>query len=246
MFKFIFRQLKHSTFIVYSNNIIFNMVKAAQHFSKISIRNLREKFDDITWPSGQLQISKYNYLDQWKYYFNLHPVFVLNFTLQSMYISNDCKFINCKSYLKIEDHIGGNDSSKFSQHRFIGYIPSFSFYSASKEVDLHIYILPYIFILENTFSVLDHHVIKNTHINYKNQYFLGHILTFRIKYSKEVLTIYFIKVKRLSQIMIEFRKVEGHYLVYDCPNFVPQYKKKFYKEDDIIYISMYCTSINKI
>ena len=85
-----------------------------------------------------------------------------------------------------------------------------------------------VFILKSTFSVLDHHVIQNLIVDRQKENML--LLMFKIPYFKDILKVYFIQVRKISQIMIDFMPFESHnYLVYDCPNFVARYKRNFVK-----------------
>ena len=113
---------------------------------------------------------------------------------------------------------------------------------------LYIQIYPHPFILKSTFSVLDRDVIQNLNLSLPYlRYKMSDLILMFNNYYKEILKIYFIKVTKLSKIMIDSTPIERHkYLVYDCPNFVTSCKRNFTKRNDIIHISMYCTSISKI
>ena len=193
--KFLFEQIKHSTLTIYPNDIHFSMVHVHQLSRKSKRKLLREfglrpvnytflRTDSlvINWVSGQTQISCYIVDDRifLQHTFNIHPVFVINFTLQLLYSVDDCKRGDCKSTLSFKDHVG----KYFNLHKFCGYIPSFSFYSESKKVILEIDVFPYTFITKSTFSVLDHRVVNNLNIPSEKENIL--ILMFFLKLFQEI------------------------------------------------------------
>ena len=233
--KFLFKQIKHSTFTIYSNNI-FAMVNAAHHFLKLSkmkikpfrVKNLLEiqflKY--VKWPSGKIHLSndKIGFISIYLFY--VHPVFVLNFTVISMYIINESNAYNYKTRLQILDCMT-EQCGKSPRYEFFGHMPSFSFYSAERVVDISTRSgLQDTFILKSTFSLLDHHVIQNLDIHEQRENMLK--LMFSITYYKEILKVYFIQVKKIYQIMIYVKSIESHnHLVYDCPHFVAMCKRNF-------------------
>ena len=228
--KFLSKQMKY---FVNSNNIHFAMMNAADYFSKISNRIfkplIRTEYGEviIKWPLGQIQISYYNISEiiSPQYMFIFHPVFVLNFTVQSMYMLDDCKRLDCKSGLTFYETVKPCCENRY---RFSGYMPCFSFYSLTREVDIRIYINPYTFILKSSFSIIDYHVIHNLPIPREKENTI--ILMLHLNYYNEILKIYFIQVAKLSQILINFTSVKSHnYLLYDCPNFVDSCKRNFTK-----------------
>ena len=231
--KSLFKQIKHFTFISYSNNI-FAMVNAAHHFLKISkmeikpflVKNIVDR-QFVKWPSGKIHLSNYNSIYVLSYLFHARPVFMLNYTVKSMYIINEVYSMRRKAKLKILDCMTKYCSNRY---QFFGYIPSFSFYSPGRKVSIFIYSSSQdTFILKSTFSVLDRHVVQNLNIHEQRENMLK--LMLNITYYQEILKVYFIQVKKIHQIMIDFMSIESNnYLVYDCPHFVARCKRNFVKK----------------